>query len=226
MKIPTTEEYVNDVSKLIRTQNRRIKKYLDVEAEKLAKNSPNYEEVINKFDAIKEYVANVIYPALNQIKGNDVYSFNFVDGVLAENNVRYFKLIIKNKLSNEEHFVVLTNDYRDFFVELKPINTSDFDTHRDKYSIERFTKGKYRKIFFEYFLEIIQLDTLPKLRHRKDLATEEEKYEKEKLEIKRKIALLNNEIERMRSIAERNEVMILEAQSKHNSLKDKKQEGD
>ncbi|MCL2040289.1 MAG: hypothetical protein FWG85_07665 [Bacteroidetes bacterium] len=226
MKIPTTEEYVNDVAKLIRTQNRRVKKYIDVEADKLAKNTPNYEEVINKFNIIKEYVANVLYPALNKIKGNDIYSFYFSEGILADNNVRYIKLIIKNKLTNSEHFMVLTNDFRDFFVELRPLYISDVETHIDKYPVERFTKGKYRKIFFEYFLEIIKIDTLPKLKREKDLLEEEKKLEQEKLEVKKKINLLNSEIERIRNLAERNETMILEAKSKHSLLKNEKKEVD
>jgi hypothetical protein len=213
MKIPTTEEYILEISDLINTQNKRVKKYLSVEVEKKQQSSAKYIDVISKFEQIKKYVSNEMLSALNNINGNDRYVFSIVDGVLDENKSQYFKLIIKNKTSNNTNFVILTNDVYDFFIKLKtPNSTDDLDTYIKTFPVQKFTKGWYRKVFFEYLQEIIKLDTLPKLKRKSQ--------ETESID---KIISLNAEIDRMRKISERNKNMLIESISKQALLKQNKE---
>ena len=222
MKIPTTEEYISEINTIIKTQNRRLKKYLGEENDEKIKQleSPKYLEIINKFEKLKRYVSADIITALNGIKNNDRYVFNFVEGMLEQENRKYFKLIIKNNINDITNFIVLSYDTRSIFVEIKTANSiDDLDTNISVFPLEKFTKGKYRKMLFEYFLEIIQLDTLPKLKRKK-----EEKEDIEVSENESKITILNEEIEKMKKLAERNKSMMEEAMLRQEYWKQKKTE--
>jgi len=222
MKIPKTEEYISEISTLIKTQNRQVKKYLEKENdEKILKlNSPKYVDIINKYEQLKEYVENKIMPAINNIPNNDRYLFCFVEGMLIEEDRKYFKLIIENKISNAINFIVLSYDTRNIFIEIKIANSKDnFDTYSKTYSIEKFTKGKYRKIFFEYFLEIVNLDTLPKLKRKKESIEVVDENE-----ILNRITKLNTEIDRIRKLSERNKNILEETKARQKHWKQYKKE--
>ena len=81
--------------------------------------------------------------------------------------------------------------------------------------MEKFTKGKLRRIFFELFQEIILRDTLPK-KYKKREVIEEEPQKNPYIDS------LHAEIERMKLIAERNRQMIIEANAKKLALQTKR----
>jgi len=168
MKYLSTEEYIANVNNLIKIQNRRIKKRLDYESDIKNLSQEKIFEIMKKFDMINKYVNDEIMPSLNNIKGNDRYTFYyFADNIVqnSENNSKYFKLIIKNKVTNMENFIIVTYDMRDFFIKRKtPNSENDIDLIEEQYKLEKFSRAKFRKIFFEYLMEILELDTMPRFK--------------------------------------------------------------
>jgi len=176
MKYLSTEEYIANVNNLIKIQNRRIKKRFDYEADTKNISEERILSIMKKFDLISKYVNNEIMLSLSNIKGNDRYIFHYFDDNIikdstltsdatAKFNAKYFKLIIKNKVTNMENFIIVTYDMREFFIKLKtPNSENDIDLIEEQYSLERFSRAKFRKIFFEYFIAILELDTMPRFR--------------------------------------------------------------
>ena len=168
MKYLSTEEYIANVNNLIKIQNRRIKKRLDYEVDSKNLLQEKIFDIMKKFDMINKYVDDEIMPSLNNIKGNDRYTFYYFDDNIVKNsesNSKYFKLIIKNKVTNMENFIIVTYDMRDFFIKRKtPNSESDIDLIEEQYKIENFSRAKFRKIFFEYLMEILELDTMPRFK--------------------------------------------------------------
>ena len=187
MKYLSTEEYIFDVTNLIKKQNRRIKVRLDNEADERRFSRVKVDEVMKKFDMINKYVGTEIMNSVNNIKGNDRYIFQFVDDYVVSasgRDAKYFKIIIKNKITNMENFIVTTYDMFDFFLKVKtPNSENNTDVINYDFPVEKFTKGKFRKIFFEYLLEILKLDTMPFTRRiipEEELLLEEQRLLEEK----------------------------------------------
>jgi len=105
---------------------------------------------------------------------------------------------------------------RDIIIKVKGINSpndQELDIHQ--FPLEKFTKGKLRRIFFELFQDIILRDTLPKKTKKREVIEEpplKNPY----------IDILHAEIDRLKLIAERNRQMMLEANSKKLALQTKR----
>jgi len=228
MKIPNTEEYIFEIKESIKTQNRRIKKHLNIEEEDRQKNVVEVIDIINIFENLKKYAVNDILSALNNIQNNNRYAFSFDEGMIDGVERRFFKIIIRNIINDKTNFIVCSHDTRDIFIDTKVVDSDDSSTiDTNVYPIERFTKGKYRKILFEYLLEIIDSDTLPKLKRKKEsveVVVKKIIKKTTKSENLKKIIALNSEIEKMKKGYERNERMLIDAKAKQELFKQKREE--
>jgi hypothetical protein len=203
MKYPTTEEYLNTINGLVRIQNIRTKNYFDIDAEAKNAEKEKFTNIVRKYKDINKYVATVLFPALLTIKKNEKYIFQYFDdeAITTEGKSSYFKIIIRNKIRNITNFIIVSYTFRDFIVKVKPANAdSDVEVETTEFKLEKFSRGKLRKILFEYLQEIITLDTLPRKRKSKETENEDNK-----------IADLQAEIERMKRLSIRNQEMIAKA---------------
>jgi hypothetical protein len=136
------------------------------------------QSVINKYASIKNLAQNEIFTALNNLKNNQRYSFQFIDEEVEKNleiGEKYFKIIIKNRISKVENFFSITYDMRDFTIKTKPINpennpeveennsVNNLENGEYKFTMSKFSKTKFRNFFFGYLEEIISADTQRKL---------------------------------------------------------------
>jgi len=145
------------------------------------------------------------------------YIIEYFEGTYEENKQPYFKIIIRNKISGAENFIIVSYDLRNITIKIsgvEPPEEGDLDTQI--FSLEKFTKGKLRRIFFELFQARIIADTLPKKKKKKPDVEEEVIIQNPY------IAVLREEIARMRMISERNKQMILEANAKKFSMQAKR----
>jgi len=144
------------------------------------------------------------------------YTIDYIEGEYEETKQPFFKIFIRNKISAAENFIIVAYDLRDIIIKIKPVlppEEGDIDTQI--FSIEKFTKGKLRRMFFELFQARIIADTLPKKKKKKALTKKEpipNPY----------IAVLKEEIDRLRMISERNNQMILQANAKKQSILNKR----
>jgi hypothetical protein len=203
MKYLSTEEYIFNLTELIKLQNRRIKKRFTFEDEVKVLPRVQLDEIMKKYDIIHKFVNNEIMSSVNNIKGNDRYIFQYFDDNivnLSGNKEKYFKIIIKNKITNMENFIILTYDMREFYLKLKtPNSDSDTDVINYEFPLEKFSRSKFRQIFFEYLMEILELDTMPRFK---------QPYEFEELDLvdrshKRKMEKINTEIEKVQKALEK-----------------------
>jgi len=218
MRIPPSSEYIDVINQLLKTQSLRINKHFKDKQEKKSSSRIKLEEVIQKWDAIKKYISTWILPEIEMnLIENNRYIINYSEGNNENSSAKYFKIIIKNKVTNNTNFFLLNYNYRDIIIKIKEINSADDSIYQTyTFSWEKFTKGRFRQLFFEYFQEIIITDTLPKRKNKKENLelsfTKQNHY----------ITLLNTEIERMKKIAERNKQMMIEANAKKYTAKERK----
>jgi hypothetical protein len=199
MKYPTTEEYIGKITDLLKSQNRIVNKYFKAENDIKILEKETLQATIQKFETIKKYVSNELFPALMRIKNNDRYIFKFVDDYLTEQTESYFKLLIINKVSNMNNFVLVNYDMREFIVKIKTPNAADdADIITERFPIDKFSQGKFRKIFFEYLEGILTLDTLPSKLANKNSSKEKGWKAKD----------ITNEIDRMQKITNRNQQLL------------------
>lgn len=214
MRIPQSDEYIGIINDLLKTQNRRIKKYFTVADEAKAESRVKLVEVANKFEALKRYVSETLLPEveINTQTYNLRYIFNYIEDTTPDTKLQYFKILIKNKISNQTNFIIVSYNFREVTVKVKPVNSAeDLDLESQVFAMEKLTHGKIRKIFFEYFQEIILADTMPRYKAKRgEIGDSAESAA---------ITAINIELERMRIIAERNRQMLLEANAKKMALK-------
>jgi len=227
MKYLSTDEYITNINNLIKTQNRRIKKRLDFEVDERNFSAKKVSEIMQKFDLINKYVRDEIMTSLNSIKGNDRYIFSYFDDSLnksepsyrhtafdavspklqgiadqvrndsSKSNAKYFKIIIKNKVTNMENFIIVTYDMREFFVKIKPPNSeNEVELLEENFKLARFSKAKFRSIFFEYLISILELDTMPRFKPPIDFTVE---VEEKPMDIATEIKILELKIEKATS---------------------------
>ena len=217
MRIPPSSEYLEILNELLKTQNQRVNKYLKDEEKIKSTSRTHIEEVLNKWEALKKYVSSTLIPEVEVSLVNNLrYNINYIEDNLPDNKAQYFKIIITNKISHFTNFIIVNYDMRDIIIKVKGINSpndQELDIHQ--FPLEKFTKGKLRRIFFELFQDIILRDTLPKKTKKREVIEEpplKNPY----------IDILHAEIDRLKLIAERNRQMMLEANSKKLALQTKR----
>ena len=180
MKFLSTEEHILKISNLLKTQNKRIKVRFDQIGVAEKEEREKIQLIIKKFELIKNYVSDELMPALYNLRNNQHYTFQYFDDFenkkLYETTFKsnYFKIIIKHAITGMTNFVIVSFNMREFLMKLKiPNSESDVDIIDYVFPIERFSKGKFRTLFFEYLEQIVTFDTFPKLRKK---AIEVDKY--------------------------------------------------
>ena len=141
------------------------------------------------------------------------YIIDYIEGIYEDTKQPYFKIIIKNKISRVENFIVVSYDMRDITIKVQGVELpDDEDLETILFPLEKFTNGKLRRLFFVLFQARIIADTLPRKKKPKEITEPQEHI------LNPYIDVLHDEIHRLRMIAERNKQLILEANAKKMAL--------
>ncbi len=162
----TLDEQLNTIQTALKLQNQRVKKKLKEKYEFEQNRTVSVEEVLDNFNSIRKYTKNVLMQKLNNMPENKRYKFIFIDNIddyTSRDISKYFKIIINNIVSQQEYFIILTFSIREFVVKFKPIvvsGDSEPELNSIKITARFFNKVKFRRILFDYILDIIKKDTL------------------------------------------------------------------
>ena len=169
----TINDQISKISDLLKIQNRRFNEHLEYNEQNYENKRKSIKNIIDKYDSIKNLAQEELLPALKKIKNNNRYSFQFIDNEIEKNSEIgeiYFKIIIKNNISNVENFFSITYDIHDFTIKTKPLNPEkNLEINEYKFVTDNFSKAKFRQFFFGYLEEIISLDTYSKLAKNLDI---------------------------------------------------------
>ncbi|MPN47303.1 hypothetical protein SDC9_194905 [bioreactor metagenome] len=168
MKYQSTDNNIHNVTQLIKEQNRAVKIFaIRSKKRKQIENEKIYT-AIDRFNNINNYVVKELLPALQKIKDNDRYVFQYIDDTLEpffDLNAKYFKIIIKNKVNNIENFFIASYNINDFLVKMREPNSKNENAVIEhKLPIVQASKNRFREIFFNYFESIIKFDSLLNLK--------------------------------------------------------------
>jgi hypothetical protein len=174
MKFLSTEEHISKITDLLKTQNRRVRLRRDLKGVGEQEEREKIQAVIKNFEWIKKHVSEELMPALQKLPDNERYTFQYIDDFedtkLYETTFKsnYFKIIIKNIMTEMTNFIIVSFNMREFLVKYKtPNSESDIDVIDRIFPNDRFSRGKFRMVFFEYLEQIVTLDTFPKIKRKK-----------------------------------------------------------
>ncbi len=163
MSVKSTKEHVAQIIDLLQTQNRNARKRIKERQLAASENHRRSKIAFDKYNLIKNYVSNTLIEKLNNARENQRYTLFLTDNSSSASHndiLPYFKIIIKNNVSNYTNFISVSFNLDVFFIKQKKINSNnELDITEMQVPVGKFNKLNMRIILFNYFSEIIAKDT-------------------------------------------------------------------
>lgn len=166
-----SKEQFAEVKKKLSLYNFRLGKKLKEKKEYELSKYPNFDEVFERYEAVRNYIENTIVPQVNRLKENRSYELKYIDNLSDTSSrdiSRYFRVIITHIILQKANFIEVSFDAFTFIITIQKLEEEEGEDEDEnefitiKVPIRRFTKTYMRNVLLNYMLDIINRDTLEK----------------------------------------------------------------